>query len=90
MTLKYIPYIYLTTVITICFISITVSAQVAKDLVDGNLIQFNDNGAWCWYPDEWAVVDTCTFDILSIPAFLDFTQIFSDNTVINSNAMRKL
>jgi hypothetical protein len=25
--------------------------------VDGKLITFNDNGAWCWYQDERAVVD---------------------------------
>jgi len=31
--------------------------QKAQDLVSGNLIQFNDNGAWCWYQDERAVVD---------------------------------
>jgi len=29
----------------------------SRDLVNGNLIQFNDNGAWCWYQDERAVVD---------------------------------
>ncbi len=34
--------------------------QTARDLVKGNLIQFNDNGAWCWYQDERAVVDTVT------------------------------
>jgi len=28
-----------------------------RDLVAGNLIQFNDNGAWSWYMDERAVVD---------------------------------
>jgi hypothetical protein len=28
-----------------------------RDLVAGNLIQFNDNGAWCWYQDERAVVE---------------------------------
>ena len=28
------------------------------DIVYGNLIQFNDNGAWCWYQDERAVIDT--------------------------------
>lgn len=32
--------------------------QIQRDLVKGNLIQFNDNGAWCWYQDERAVVDT--------------------------------
>jgi hypothetical protein len=31
--------------------------QNARDLVKGNLIQFNDNGAWCWYQDERAVID---------------------------------
>jgi hypothetical protein len=29
-----------------------------RDLVQGNLLQFNDNGAWCWFQDERAVVDT--------------------------------
>lgn len=33
-------------------------SQDVRDLVHGNLIQFNDNGAWCWYQDERAVVDT--------------------------------
>jgi hypothetical protein len=28
-----------------------------RDLVAGNLIQFNDNGTWSWYMDERAVVD---------------------------------
>jgi len=27
------------------------------DAVDGKLIQFNDNGGWCWYQDERAIVD---------------------------------
>ncbi len=30
----------------------------AWDFVGGNLYQFNDNGAWCWFQDERAVVDT--------------------------------
>ncbi len=34
-----------------------VFAQAAKDIVNGNLIQFNDNGLWCWYQDERAIVD---------------------------------
>ena len=29
-----------------------------SDLVAGTLITFNDNGGWCWYQDERAVVDT--------------------------------
>jgi len=35
----------------------TVFGQNQRDLVKGNLIQFNDNGAWCWYQDERAVID---------------------------------
>lgn len=36
-----------------------VAAQnlVPRDQVNGNLIQFNDNGAWCWYQDERAIID---------------------------------
>lgn len=33
-------------------------SQTKRDIVNGNLILFNDNGAWCWYQDERAVVDT--------------------------------
>ena len=29
-----------------------------KDAVAGTLISFNDNGGWCWYQDERALVDT--------------------------------
>jgi hypothetical protein len=32
--------------------------QAQKDEVAGNLIQFNDNGFWCWFQDERCVVDT--------------------------------
>jgi hypothetical protein len=32
-------------------------AQGVRDQVNGNLIQFNDNGAYCWFQDERAVVD---------------------------------
>jgi len=31
--------------------------KAASDLVNGNLIQFNDNGAWTWYSDERTVID---------------------------------
>ena len=41
------------------FLSVTITfGQNAKDIVNGNLIQFNDNGLWCWFQDERAVVDT--------------------------------
>jgi hypothetical protein len=29
----------------------------STDAVAGNLIQYNDDGGWCWYQDERAVVD---------------------------------
>lgn len=28
------------------------------DIVHGNLIQFNDNGLWCWFQDERCAIDT--------------------------------
>jgi hypothetical protein len=34
--------------------------QEPRDVVHGCLVQFDDNGAWCWYQDERAVVDTKT------------------------------
>lgn len=43
--------------ILIILLSVTALGQTA-DIVYGNLIQFNDNGAWCWYQDERAVIDT--------------------------------
>jgi hypothetical protein len=43
--------LYLFMAAGVCF------GQGARDLVRGNLIQFNDNGFWCWYQDERAVVD---------------------------------
>ena len=45
-------------IIHIAFLNMIASGQDGQDLVSGNLIQFNDNGAWCWYQDERAVVDT--------------------------------
>jgi len=43
----------------ICWLFLsTAFAQNQSDLVNGNLIQFNDNGAWCWYQDERAIIDT--------------------------------
>lgn len=46
------PYIIIITVLLN-----TVAFGQTKDVVNGNLIQFSDNGAWCWYQDERAVVD---------------------------------
>ena len=36
----------------------TVTLPAGADSVFGTMIQFNDNGGWCWYQDERAVVDT--------------------------------
>ena len=36
----------------------------AKDQVAGNLIQFNENGAWCWYQDPRLVVDPANDTLL--------------------------
>lgn len=35
-----------------------VASAQTSDMVNGNLIQFDDNGIWTWYSDERAVVDT--------------------------------
>ena len=36
----------------------------ARDLVSGNLVQFNDNGAWCWFQNERAVVDAAKGNLI--------------------------
>jgi len=41
----------------ITLLSLSAFGQI-EDIVYGDLVQFNDNGAWCWYQDERAVVDT--------------------------------
>jgi hypothetical protein len=45
------------TIIAINIISVLANCQ-SKDFVDGNLIQFSNNGFYCWYQDERALVDT--------------------------------
>jgi hypothetical protein len=45
--------------ITILYCSV-VHGQTGKDWVNGNLVQFNDNGGWCWFQDERAIADTNT------------------------------
>jgi hypothetical protein len=45
--------------VTILFSTLNITAfGQTEDIVHGNLIQFNDNGAWCWYQDERSVIDT--------------------------------
>ena len=36
------------------------SCQDDYDIVNGNLIQFSDNGAWCWHQDERVIIDTAS------------------------------
>jgi hypothetical protein len=42
----------------------TSTAAAAKDSVAGQLITFNDNGAWCWYQDERVIVDPANSKLL--------------------------
>jgi hypothetical protein len=41
-----------------------VKTAMAGDRVEGNLVQFNENGAWCWYQDPRLVVDPVTNTLL--------------------------
>ncbi len=56
-----VPLFLITPAIWLAVLAAFVMPKVAqaqtKDMVNGNLIQFNDNGAWTWYSDERTVVD---------------------------------
>jgi len=41
-----------------------IKTSSAADLVAGNLIQFNENGAWCWYQDPRLVIDKVNNTVL--------------------------
>jgi len=41
----------------IFFTKMIAFGQETKDVVNGDLIQFSSNSAWCWYQDERAVID---------------------------------
>jgi hypothetical protein len=43
--------------LTIIFSPVSRGIAQPHDLVSGNLIQFNDNGAWTWFSDERTIVD---------------------------------
>jgi hypothetical protein len=45
-------------------LGVTARDASAADRVAGNLILFNDNGAWCWYQDERALVDQSAATLL--------------------------
>jgi hypothetical protein len=64
MNLKTFRAKLLPTIVIIILLSTIAFSQEAWDLVNGNLIQFNDNGAWCWYQDERAIIDTVAGKLL--------------------------
>lgn len=43
-------------IISIC--NLPSYCQTQQNWVDGQLIEYNKNGAWCWFQDERVVVDT--------------------------------
>ena len=55
--LKALPVSISLAMFTALFFPDSVQGQ-GRDLVGGNLVQFDDNGIWTWYSDERAVVDT--------------------------------
>ena len=53
-------HIYQRILIAILILIVSQSFSVGlaqQNIVNGDLIQFSSNGAWCWYQDERAVVD---------------------------------
>ena len=46
--------IYVTGIIILLYIA---AFGQTEDIVQGNLIQFNDNGLCCWFQDERVIVD---------------------------------
>jgi hypothetical protein len=55
MSLRKYKFPFIAIYIIIFFMgSLTIAQQ---DIVNGNLIQFSDNGLWCWFQDERAIVD---------------------------------
>jgi len=53
--------------LTLLFMAVLVArmeTSSAADLVVGNLIQFNENGAWCWYQDPRVVIDKANDTVL--------------------------
>jgi hypothetical protein len=62
--MKNIPSIINFTYLLVVFFFNLSFGQNHKDQVKGNLILFNDNGAWCWYQDERAVIDSKAGNII--------------------------
>ena len=61
---KIIGLVFFITFFSIIIIS-RIVAQEHQDIVNGNLIQFKENGFWCWYQDERAVVDTIAGNLIT-------------------------
>jgi BNR repeat-containing family member len=51
-------------VATVMVLTMGLGKTLAADRVAGNLIQFNENGAWCWYQDPRLVVDPANQTLL--------------------------
>jgi hypothetical protein len=56
-------------------------SQTPRDIVNGNLIQFNDNGFWCWFQDERAVVDIATSKMIIASAAYGGVRNGADDVV---------
>jgi len=55
---KIFSFILRSTLAGFLMMAVYLFGQVQHDIVHGNLIQFNDNGLWCWFQDERVIVDT--------------------------------
>lgn len=58
MNLKLSNFSFLLTIVYGILHTVPVLARDTSDLMENNLIQFNDNGAWCWYQNERLIIDT--------------------------------
>lgn len=54
---------YVIEIIVVIFL-FHINGYSQQDKVNGNLIQFNDNGAWCWYQDERVLIDAVNGKII--------------------------
>jgi len=73
---------FLFTVTILVFIRNIAFSQTPKDVVNGNLLQFNDNGFWCWFQDERAVVDIAKGKLVVASAAYGGQRNGADDAVI--------
>lgn len=50
--------LYIAVLTSITLLAVSSHCQTQKNWVDAELIEYNNNGAWCWFQDERVVVDT--------------------------------